>query len=311
MKTSIEKTMPGKEVRNEVKKKRLVQKLIGIVLGIVAGGLTLLLTKNWVSAGITLVLVSGLFFLYIYGKKALKKSERLKKIETVFPDFLQLMAGNLRAGMTIDRAMLLGSREEFGQLNKEIIRAGKDITTGKEIEIALKDMAERIGSEKINKTIQLIISGIKTGGNVAILLEETATDIRQREFVEKRAASNVLMYVIFIFVAVAVGAPALFGLSTVLVEILSDLLGGLPSVPQSAGSIPFTITSITISTEFIKWFSVIFIVAIDVLASLVLGLVSKGEEKEGIKYLFPLLIISLTIFFLIRALLSSFLAGFF
>ena len=34
--------------------------------------------------------------------------------------------------------------------------------------------------------------------------------------------------------------------------------------------------------------------ATDILASLVLGLVSKGEEKQGLKFFLPLLIISLT-----------------
>jgi hypothetical protein len=39
-----------------------------------------------------------------------------------------------------------------------------------------------------------------------------------------------------------------------------------------------------------------------------MGLVQKGEEKEGLQYLMPLLIISLSLFFIIRGVLYNFFA---
>jgi hypothetical protein len=206
--------------------------------------------------------------------------------------------------------MLLSSREEFAPLDKEILQTGKDIATGKTIESSLISMANRIGSDKIRKTILLIISGIKSGGNLAILLEETSSNLREREFVEKKASSNVLMYVIFIFLAVAFFAPALFSLSNILVEILTKLLGGMPEV-QASVSLPFTLSKINVSVKFIKYFSIFFILALDILASLVLGLVGKGEEKQGLKYLPLILVFSLATFFLVKIFLNNFLKGFF
>lgn len=297
--------------RNKKTRKIKQTILLAIFIGAVFGSLVFLLTKNWTSSTVASVFIITLIIAYSIINSKLKKSTRIKRMETVFPDFLQLMSSNLRAGITIEKAMLLASREEFEPLNKEIIQTGKDITTGKRIELALNDMSKRIGSEKIGKTIQLINSGINAGGDLAILLEETASNMRERGFVEKKAASNVLMYVIFIFVAVAIGAPALFGLSSVLVEILKTLIGDLPASGQTPSNIPFTISSLEVSTNFIKYFSIVFILATDVLASLIIGLVNKGEEKEGLKYLLPLIVISLSVFFLIRFLLSNFLTGLF
>jgi type II secretory pathway component PulF len=224
------------------------------------------------------------------------------------------MSSNLRAGMTIDRAMLLSSRPEFSPLDQEILRTGKEIATGKGIATALEDMSRRIGSEKIEKTILLIISGIKAGGSLDVLLEQTAVNMRERNFVEKKAGGNVLMYVIFIFVAVAVGAPVLFGLSNILVETLTEILSGLPSIDAQTTSqmtMPFSLTSVNISVEFINYFCIAFIFVIDVLASLVLGLIMKGEEKEGLKYLLPMILISFAIFFLIKLILSGVVASLF
>src|SRR3989344_1966455 len=44
---------------------------------------------------------------------SLKASSQVHKMENAFPDFIQLMASNLRSGMTIDRAFLLSARPEF------------------------------------------------------------------------------------------------------------------------------------------------------------------------------------------------------
>ena len=257
----------------------------------------------------SIIIILSLFF---YFKDNLKKSARIKQIETVFPDFLQLMSSNLRAGMTIDRAMLLSSRPEFAPLDKEILQTGRDITTGKNIEQSLLDMSKRIDSPKLHKVILLVISGLRAGGNLAILLDETSSNLKERGFLEKKAASSVLMYVIFIFLAVAIFAPALFSLSTVLVEILTKIFSSIPeATTANASNLPFSFNSINISVTFIKYFALIFIIAIDILASLVLGLVSKGEEKEGLRFLIPIIALSLTTFFLTRIILSGFLSGFF
>jgi len=294
------------------KRIKIKNKIIVFILACIIAAALFYFRRNYIISAASFVGFIILVFAYNFFSKSLKESERKNKMEAVFPDFLQLMSSNLRAGMTVSKAMLLSAREEFFPLDSEILRVGKDITTGKETETALIDMSKRIGSDKITKTILLIISGIRAGGNLSVLLEETASNMRERGFIEKRAASNVLMYIIFIFIAVAIAAPALFALSNVLVSVLSSLLKELPAAStQASVQMPFTMTSVSISPVFINYFSIIFIIMLDVLASMILGLVSKGEEKEGIRYLVPILILSLGIFFAVKLFLSGFLAGLF
>ncbi|NPE26917.1 hypothetical protein HNV12_02855 [Methanococcoides sp. SA1] len=275
--------------------------LIGVVVYFIYG--------NWISTAIGLVIGFFIVFSSLKFMGSLKESARMKKIENVFPDFLQLVSSNLRAGMTVDKAMLLSARPEFAPLDKEILQSSKDISTGKPIGIALKAMSKRIGSEKIEKTLLIILSGIRAGGNLAILLEETSRSMRQRIFVEKKAASQVLMYTIFIFLAVSIFAPGLFSLSGVLVDTMTNLMGGVSpdSLPQN---VPISFSSVNISTTFIYYFSLLFIVVMDVMAALVLGLVSKGDEKEGLRYLPIMLILSLIVFFSLAKILAGVMAGF-
>lgn len=285
---------------------------IPLIIALIVSSATYYYNKSWIVSVVVLAIIFVLLTVYLAVRQKLKRHYEIKKMEEVFPDFIQLMASNLRAGMTIDKALLLSSRKEFAPLDTEIVKLGKDIVTGKEIDVSLSAMAKRIQSDKITKTISLIISGIRSGGNLAILLEQTAANMRERNFVEKRAASNVLMYVIFIFFAVAVGAPVLFSLSSVLVGVLTSLFANLPAMDAAATArLPLTLTKVAISTEFVTYFSLTFIVVSDILASLVLGLVSKGEEKEGVKYIAPIVLLSVACFFGVKYILGTYFAGFF
>ncbi len=287
-------------------KKRIIALVVSLIVGALAGTL-----KQSISAS-ALWFIGTLVVILVYQvmKVRLEEYSRIKKMENAFPDFLQLMASNLRAGMPTDHALLMSARKEFDPLDKEIIKLGKELMTGRDIENAMFDMGQRTHSQKIQRTISLILSGLKSGGNIAVLLEETASNARERYFIQQRAASNVLMYVIFIFAAITVGAPGLFGLSTVLVEVLTNVLSTIPEV-QTSVNLPFTMSRVDISTSFVIYFSVAFLTAIDLVGALVLGLVTKGEEKEGTKYIIPILSVSLAVFFSVRIVLLKYFAEFF
>lgn len=295
------------------KKKNFIFNVLSVLFSLVVGAAILLVNGDIVASIVSTIVLIVLVFVFGYVRKVLKKASRLKKMEDAFPDFLQLVSSNLRAGITVDKAILLSSRKEFAPLDNEIMLAGKDMTTGKSIEFALTRMAERIKSDKITKIVMLINSGLRSGGNLATLLEQTASSMQEREFVQKRAASNVLMYVIFIFVAAAVGAPALFALSSILVQAMMGMMSSAPGLESTVANInvPFSFSSISISLNFIIYFSLIFIVVTDFLSTLVIGLVSKGSEKEGLKYLIPLLAISLSVFLGIRYFLAGFVSNLF
>lgn len=283
---------------------RRKRNIFKVVSSFLVAGVIFVFKGGEILTFIAFVLTYFVSFLIFWFIDSLKATARIRKLESVFPDFLQSVSSNLRAGMTVDRSMLLSSRPEFDPLDKEILQVGKDISTGKPVEISLKNMSKRINSEKIDKTLMIILSGIRAGGNLAILLDETAANMRQRGFVEKKAASQVSMYVIFIFLAVSLFAPALFSLSGVLVGTMTELLGDV-KVEDLPQNLPVSFNAISISETFIFYFSLMFIIVMDIMASCVLGLVSKGEEKDGLKYLPVMLLLSLSIFLILGRVLSK------
>lgn len=250
-----------------------------------------------------------LFYMWL----VLKADKKSKFVENVLPDVLQLMSSNLRAGMTTDRALLLSAREEFGPFAIELNRLGKEISTGKEIDVALLDLATRIKSEKLEKTVFLLTSGIKSGGELSDLLDQTANNLRRQKVVDEKIRSNVLMYIIFIFVAVGIGAPVLFGLSSYLVEVLTKNLAlvEIPTDSSITSSLPFALTSVSISVDFVIGFAILSLVTSSIMGAIVLGLISKGAAKYGVRLIPVLIIVSVSIFFIVRGIIAGILGGVF
>jgi Flp pilus assembly protein TadB len=154
----------------------------------------------------------------------IKVDSKAKQVEQVLPDALQIMSANLKAGLTVDQALLASAKPEFGIFEKEMNRIGKEITTGKEIEFALQDSTKRIRSEKYKKTVDLIVSGLRSGGRLSELLSQTSDNLRKQGLIDEKIRSSVMMYSIFIFTAIAFGAPVLFGLSSFLVKVLGLII---------------------------------------------------------------------------------------
>lgn len=262
----------------------------------------------------SLLYIPGIFFgtiALLNFLLSMKAADRIKKMETLFPDIISLMASNLRAGITVDHAFLLSARQEFYPLNEEILKAGKEIATGIDTIQALDNMRKRIGSEKVSKTISLIISGLRAGGNIADLLEQTAANLKEKEIIEKKAASNIAMYVIFIMFAIGAGAPMLFGLSTVLVEIITDITSRLPDIENQAAAMPVSFQQLDLDVGRLIGFSITFMILTNLISCLVMGLVNKGAGREGLKYFLPLTVASIIIFFVVRTVLSSYMVGIF
>ena len=133
------------------------------------------------------------------------------------------MAANVRAGMTVDRAIWLAARPEFGVLEEELRRAGAKTVGGKPIKVALMDMTGRIKSDLLEKTFRLVIEGMESGGELAHLLEETADNARNSQGMRKEIKSSVTTYSIFIFFAAVLGAPALYAISLFFVQVMTKL----------------------------------------------------------------------------------------
>src|SRR3989344_4622439 len=236
---------------------------------------------------------------------------KARLIEESLPDALQLMASNLRSGMTPEKALLLSSRPEFGPLKDEIDIVGRKVALGKNVGLALMEMARRVRSKRLARSVELLNAGLDSGGSLAILLESTSHDLREQLLVDKKIKASVTMYVIFIFSAAAMISPVLFGLSSFLVEILQSSFSMINIPSTTLTSIPVRSAQISVSANFIIGFIITFITVNCFMASMLLGLLSKGKQREGVKYFMAMIVLAIPIFFISRYAIKYVLGGLF
>lgn len=234
-----------------------------------------------------------------------------KYVESILPDALQLIASNMKSGLTAERALLLSARKEFGPLEKELREAAKRIIAGQPLHEALLVVNKRIKSVSLERTLWLISEGMKSGGQIADLLMQISDDLRQEQSLHKEIEADISIYIILIFAASAFGAPLLFGISSFIVEVLGSKLGSLQgpdlsSVPVSAARQGGIATSFAggagsvISTDFVFFFSIVSLLVTSVFAALTIGVIQSGKEKNGAKFIPLIMFVSFAIFFVIR-----------
>lgn len=244
--------------------------------------------------------------LLMHGFLVLAVERRAKFVENMLPDALQLMAANSRAGYIPSRALLLSARKEFGPLCDAIKNVGKEIAMGETMEESLKKITAHIKSELLDRTIKLINEGIRSGGQFANLLEENADDIRRVQAIKNDMRANVMMYTVFIAFAGCVGSPVLYALTGFLIGTISDL-GKSISVPKTSSvSTPFMkFGGLDLSPDFLLIFSVMSILITAISGSIIVGLISGGKEKNGIKYIPIFLILAFGIFLAARIFIAG------
>lgn len=234
---------------------------------------------------------------------------RAKVCESVYPDLLILMASNIQVGIIPDKALALSIRPEFGPLAAELATAARKASTGRQIGDMLREVADRIDSKLIKSSINIIVEGIASGGELSSLLEETARDIKNMELIKSEIRAQVRTYTIFIFFAAILAAPALFSVSIYLADTLAKLSPlELAHIPVEAYKvIPFMFKTVPrYGSEFLQLYCISNILIISTFASLLIGLIEYGDELRGVNYIPVLVVLSLTIFFLTSRVVAQF-----
>ncbi|MBN2042330.1 MAG: type II secretion system F family protein [Candidatus Aenigmarchaeota archaeon] len=249
-------------------------------------------------------------FLFMNAWLILAIDKRKGFVESILPDALELMAANIKAGFIPSKALILSARSEFGPLSEAIKKCGKDIMTGKTLSESMAKIPKFIKSDLLEKSLRLIAEGAESGGQLVALLEENAIDIRRKQAIQKEVKANIIMYGIFIVFAGVLGAPVLYALSIYLITTLSSI-GASGTIPESMPSnMPFFRFGTTISPDFLLVFSVVAILITTFFSGIIIGLISSGKEKEGIKYFPIFMVVALIIFFGARIMISTMFAGF-
>lgn len=121
------------------------------------------------------------------------RSRRRRGIIRQLPDALQALAGSLRAGTNMGRAMELVSRRQRPPLSEEFGLMLSRQRLGEELDTVLTGFEERVPSEETALFRNAVMISHRVGGDLAHTLDTLADTLRERAQVEERIAALTAM----------------------------------------------------------------------------------------------------------------------
>jgi tight adherence protein B len=109
-----------------------------------------------------------------------KRGRKTAKFEKQMPDAMELLARSLRAGHTLNSTLELVSQEIPAPLGTEMRITYEEQRLGLSMGQALTRMGERVASRDLRYFVTAVLIQLETGGNLAEILENIGTIIRDR-----------------------------------------------------------------------------------------------------------------------------------
>lgn len=145
------------------------------------------------SAVISYMLAAALFAAIAYAPTSLlnRAVERRKDdVQRTLPDFLDMIATTVRAGLSLNAALAYAVDAAPGAVGEEIKEALTEIRLGRSRTDALKSAAERLRQEEFSTMVASITQAERLGANIGNILTDLADDTRSHRIliVEEHAA---------------------------------------------------------------------------------------------------------------------------
>ncbi len=244
---------------------------------------------------------AALIYMHLYYLVA----ERTQRVEKVLPDFLLMVAANLRSGMTPFAAFQASARPEFGPLQSEITYVSSLSLGSESFSGALKALTKTIDSSMLRRMVVFFENGLKSGGRLAYLLETSAEEIRGNEEMKRQMVINTKTYAIFVVFILLFGLPLLLAISTQFLAVFASIQSSLGEASAS-GIAGLSAPKIKVDVNFIDQMTVIIIIGTSILTAILVGVIAEGRLLYGLKYFPPLAIASWLFFWLFKTMISGF-----
>ena len=172
------------------------------LLAAAAGALLLGVLSNFVLLLVAVGAVVGFMVPRFYLSNM--ESQRRKKFDAQLLDAIPMLAGAMKAGMSLMQAMEQVTREMGPPIRQEFAHALQENRVGKPVIQALMDMRNRIHSDDLDITVNAISIAQETGGVLSDLLVKMGETIRTRNRVRSKiltlSAQGRLQGIIMIFI---------------------------------------------------------------------------------------------------------------
>lgn len=258
---------------------------------------------QWVGIGLALIaiifslfLIGTEFFFFAIGigilvgifpfvLSAIQKTQRDNEKEIMFLEFARNLVESVKTGTPISKSIINIKEKSYGVLSENIQKLANQISLGIPLNQALQTFAKDVENKTISRALTLIGQAEREGGDIGEILESVAGAVNMADKLkkERKAAISALTaqgYIIFFVFMVIILVlqfrilPMISGIADVgTISEMGLTSGGGGGIDQSTLS-----------------FSFLYLLLIQgFFSGLIIGKLSEGNVKAGIKHSFILM----------------------
>lgn len=202
-----------------------------------------------------------------------------KETEERFPDFLRDVAENLRAGMTLPKAMIATKNNNYGGLSPYVKKMAVEIDWGLPFDKVLLEFAKK-STPVIKRTVSTIIEAHESGGSVADIFDATGKTIVEINKIRKERVSAV-------YSQVTTGYIIFFVFLGVLIALQKYFIPSISTISSPELGIGNIQGIASLYNELFMW----LILIQGFFSGLVIGKISEGRLIAGLKHCIILMIL--------------------
>jgi len=241
------------------------------------------------------------------------KFKRRSELEEILPEFLRLVSANHRAGLPLDLSIWKANRPRFGILSVEVDElARKTYSTGDFIG-PLEDFGRKYDSPLLKRVISNLTEGIRTGSDIASLLDDVSNNVRTIKNTRKELASEVENYMLFITITVLIISPLMFALTSKMAGLIEGvkniLISSGTAEASSAIEVPFKIASSSTGKPFQHYFDIfvyLMTATSSIISVLLMSTIKYGNVQSELKKIPVYFVISLVAYTLFKMHFANF-----
>ena len=231
---------------------------------------------------VLILVIASLPFLISF----LINSGKQKEKETRFLEFVRDLVEGVKVGTPINKAISNLKARDYGALTPHIQKLINQTSLGISLSIALNTFARDTQSKVVSRSVSLISEAERSGGQIEDILNSVAESVNKIENLRKEQKASVYNLIVQGYIIFFVFIIIILVLEYYILP-LTQGIGGISDLNVGTGA--------DSSADLQKPLFGLLIVQ-SFFAGLVIGKVSEGKLKDGVKHAFILIAVTLLIF---------------
>ncbi len=213
------------------------------------------------------------------------RSHKIWKIESAIPQFLRNLSIINETGLSLSESLRVMLRTERGPLRVHIERMFTDMSWGASTKEAFTRFANMVRLNSLSRVVALITKASETSGDIRQVLNITSEDSNINLQLKKDKSTNMLIYLIIIYISFAV---FLYVIYTLMTTFLPQMAKG-----AAAGGSTF-IKSFDLDFYKVYFYHTALIQAF--FSGMMAGVLGEGNPRSGFKHSIILMMIAFAVF---------------